>query len=155
MVPPCFSLRSRFFFFPYTPCFPLDPVFPTRTRIFHQTPCFPPDPVFSTRLRVFHQTSCFALDPVFSTPHVFHTSGPHTPGSVSCLFLCLPNRLGIILCLYSGRASDEAPQQESKATLSLVSGFSNYSKSDSEIILVSSYLLSPLVKDLETDKHAY
>ena len=46
------------------PCFPPDPIFFTRPRVFHQTSCFPPDPgffphpVFSTRPCVFH-SPCF------------------------------------------------------------------------------------------------
>ena len=46
--------------------------------------------------------------------------------------------IGIFICLYSGRASDEAVKANKavKATLLQVSRFSNYTKGDSELILV-------------------
>ena len=46
-----------------------------------ETSCFPPEPVFSTRPRVFHQNPCFPPEPVFSTPRVFHTPGPRDSGT--------------------------------------------------------------------------
>ena len=52
------------FFLSHNPCFPL--------RVL----CFPPDPVFSTRSLVFHQTACYPQSS-FSTPRVFQT--PRTP----------------------------------------------------------------------------
>ena len=39
--------------------------------------------------------------------------------------LALASHLALFSCLYSGRASGEAPQKAAKATLPLVSGFSN------------------------------
>ena len=55
MVPLCFALRPRVFHW--------DPVFST------ETPCFPPDPVFFTRPRVFHTPGPRTPGP---RPRVFH-----------------------------------------------------------------------------------
>ena len=50
-----------------------DPVFSTRSRVFH-TPSYPSEPVFSTS-HVSHKIPCFK-HPVFSTPHALHTRDP-------------------------------------------------------------------------------
>jgi len=106
MVPPCFSLRSRFFFQLHPvfstrprvsyqdPYFPPDPVFSTRPRVFHQTPCFPPDSVFSTRPRVLHWTPCFP-HPMFSTPQDPIPQAPF----LACFSACLTDLVLFSVCI--------------------------------------------------------